>query len=209
MEIKDDKLIINTEQVDSVGGAKPEPEERPATRKMGIGVALTGNREGGLAGSVTGQGTKGVLAGAITAETTVGQFTADAKPCAGCVHFNKPKMREMLARWKQSTDPFDKWELDKLRRQNTSPARVQQMIANKEDPDQVLLDLGICTAWSHYYLDLKMSPAQATTITHPLSTCPKQDMGGLKHPGFYKANPDAEINKVRDDIMFKAAGKKP
>lgn len=209
MEIKDDKLVINTQQVDAVGGAKPEPEERPAERRMDLSVNVSTSMNGGLAGSVNGAGV-GHMPGAIAAQMTVGEFLSNAKPCSGCVHFNRAKMKEMLARWKQSTDPFDLWELDKLRKQATSPARVRAMIAQGKDPDAPLFELGICMAWSLYYLEqMHMTPAQSTTIADPLGVCPSHDLGGTKVAPFYKAREDAAINKIRDDVLFKAAGKKP
>lgn len=206
MKITDDKLIINTAEVDSVGGAKPEPEERPVIRSMGTGVKV-----GIHDGHQIQDRAAGIMGASINAADTAGEFFKRATPCQGCIHWKNDKWRLQLQRWKDSTDPVDRAELNRLRATflGLTSEKMQLLISSGTDPDMQLASmLGMCTAYTKFWMDRGKSIGDAFTVSATTSTCPEKDVEGNPLPKLYRANPNALINKIRDDVMLKADGKK-
>lgn len=206
MKIDSDKLIINTGEVDAVGGAKPEPEERPVIRSMGTGVKV-----GVHNGHQIQQNGVGLMDASINSHDTAGEFFKRATPCQGCIHFRPDKWQTQLQRWKDSTDPVDRAELDRARAMflGLSTQDVAAMIAGGLNPDDQLMQLGVCMGYTKFWMDMGKKLGEAFTVVSPLSACPATYPDGKTPlPKLYKANPNALINKIRDDAMLKADGKK-
>lgn len=202
MEIKDDRLLINTAPVDAVGGAKPEPEERPAIRQITMDVKAKTN-----IGQLPDEIKKRTMDGSINAQMTVAQFTERATMCAHCQHFDNALWTKILAKWSASTDPFEQAELDQARAA-VAMGQVKGGIAGTNgDIDAALRPMGICSAYSRLFREMGFDKNQALTIVHPLGVCPGSMRDGTTLPKLFKKKKGV-WDKLRDTVLFKSAGKK-
>jgi len=210
--IKDDKFVINTAPVDAVGGAKPEPEERPIVRvmdteaKTGWGQSFDQSKGDPLP---TGAGN---MKAAITAESTVGHVaTMGMKSCKDCVHWNPGRWKKTLNKWKNSTDPFEIAELEMARGMSTTGNIMLSARGEFAKIDSNLeKSFGLCEAYTRYFKEeLKMLDGYVTW-THPDSQCPgttkpnKLNPKGTVLPELFKAKKNSFWGKIRENLLFTA-----
>ena len=213
--IKDDKFVINTAPVDSVGGAKPEPEERPIMRVMDTeaktGLGSTFNQdEASLSHGL------GNMKAQITAESTVGTVTrAGMESCKDCQHWDPAQWKKTLNKWRQSTDPFEMHELE-MARGMANTGNV--MLASRGDFTSIDSNLeksfGLCRAYTRYFKEELRLLDGNVTWTHPDAQCPgttkpnKMNPKGTVLPKLFKPKKNSVWAKIRENILFTAWRKK-
>lgn len=153
MDFKSDTLHVNTAPVDSVGGAKPEPEERPVDRVLTTNLPLTGTA--GWRGNDVG--------GAVALESTVADaVSATSKMCYQCKHFKRAAWNEVRRRLQ--TDPILGRQINHLR---------ANLMMDGSEPEEALNQMGACAAYTALFRMNGMSSEEALTIVHPQSHCPE------------------------------------
>ena len=209
--IKDDKFVINTAPVDSVGGAKPEPEERPLLRVMDT-EAKTGLGNSFKQDEASFKHGAGNMKAAITAESTVGMVaSAGMQTCKDCVHWDPAQWKKTLTKWKSSTDPFEIAELEMARGMSTTG---NVMLASRGEFEKIDSNLeksfGLCKAYTRYFKEeLKLLDGNVTW-THPDAQCPgttrpnKLNPQGTILPKLFKAKKNSFWAKVRENLLFTA-----
>lgn len=204
MQIKADLLRINTAPVDSVGGAQPEPEERPAERVFLTDIPVKGNIP--IAG--IGLPTLGVLErGAFRAETTVGEFAEGCiRQCRYCRWFNRKRWIKNLMAWRGTAAgeaKLNELRAGLLETQNASVQDMHRDLDGEMSPDHALASLGLCEAYGDLFKD--------DFIVHPLGSCPDHDESGTALPMLFKprAETQQEADEQRDAVLNAAKGPGP
>lgn len=203
-----EKQLVNAVEVDAVGGAKPEPEERPF-----IDASLMEVEKQVMHDHATGQRKEiPVVKQAVITEisSVADQLEAYGKYCQNCRYFNRPMGQQELMRIQAFGTPQEKRSIQELR------VRLEM---DSEEPDITTLDrvynsmadsfisqMGLCTALTQ----VMGQPA----LMHPSQNgCPKEVPGidgkPVELPFMYEAR-DAEQKKqddaMRDMLLYKASG---
>lgn len=207
-----EKTLVSTEQVDSVHGAKPEPEERPI-----FDTSLIDIEKQSMTDHVTGQTMeKAPVKSAVMTEIS---SVADAlevvgKYCQNCKYFNYQMGQMELQRIESFGTPAEKATIQELR------VRVEMGSATDENDilvpvdqlfnsvsDQFLRQMGACAKLSRDFMSVMLfHPAQ--------NGCPRSIPGvdgkPIEIPLFYEAR-DAEQARqdaqMRDMLLYTAAGR--
>lgn len=195
-----EEISVLTHEVDSIGGAKPEPEERPAFVKTmldsstgelvqgGPGVGAFRPREM----SVRHEFSTSELAGMI------------GKRCRNCAHFNLPLGQQLAEQEMRfgTVEDLDRWRLTIAELAMANPALagdeyVRDIFAPMPAELEVL-KIGLCCA---------MSSAGNNTFAHiDCPSCPSQEMTGQDLFQAKDADTERAINQARDKLLGTAAG---
>lgn len=208
MEIKDDKFVVNNSPVDSAQGAKPEPEERPATRVMDVS-----NRTGYGVNAIGGNPLQQQMKSSVTATRTVGEYAeAAVKTCRNCKHFDNAQWLKTLNKWKHSNDPFEQAELAMARGHLMTSNVILDSRGQMDHIDGSLSVYGLCKAYTDYFRNTLKHADGYVTWVHPDAQCPSRTRGtkanpaGTPLPVLFTAKKDSIFAKIRDALLF--AGKK-
>lgn len=231
-KIKSEQTLVNVVPVDSVGGAKPEPEERPLETHSVVENIET------RAVPVHQYAPKNMTV--VVSEVIATATDRLGKQCGNCKNLNATAGRAMMAeiRLAAARGDFDAASyIQRLRMWAIGERAVADpdIFSNNpqaEDPaDEYVKQLGLCTAYSALMKDI--------SFMHPAETCPSdeglQEMADYieRWPGKFAAElallkpserlthssrpkplpilfeaRDSTIEKLigqlRDDVMFKA-----
>lgn len=200
LAIKDDQLLIVPRTLaEPVGGARPEPEEMPAQRVLGVAHELYGNVDRKPLGE------QKVI---ITTEEPVRTFAQGVRSqCRDCKHFDNPDWMKLKRIWDFSGDPAKLRMLNNLRLTADSVRSddVKDMHVGMDggyDVEAALNSMGVCHAFTEINNE--------ETIVHPLASCPEHLSSGQPAPMMFApkdAATDRRINQTYDTIMGQAAGK--
>lgn len=203
LEAVREEISVDAGEVDSVGGAKPEPEERPAFVTQEI------DRTTGDNGGTGPTGTTVPLALAqnptVRTEHTVNELTrVMGKVCRNCRHWNLP-LGQMLMREEMVASPekFDLWknvvaEIAISRPELAGPEYVSDPFA-QTGAEKELERIGHCSA---------LTPlAKEDVFLHIDCFCPSVETFGVE--SFEPKNEDVAraIQQQVDRLRFGAAGK--
>jgi len=207
MEIKGESLEIFTGHVDSVGGAQPEPEERPAARAIDMDVSVGGLH---VSDKDKADGTSfkklmkdrqeiGTQQGAVIGDTTAGELAANlATTCRFCAWWDNEKLARSFKRMAADPGPANLAKMNELR-----GLLLNAGLTDVREIDAVIVrDMGECSAYSELFKDL--------ILTHALAKCPATDQMHQPVPMCFKprgAQARRDAAAVRDHILKTAAGK--
>lgn len=201
--VLDEKILVNTAEVDSVGGAKPEPEERPLLDAMKLEPNKVALSTGKLVDSVNNMT-------AIQETTVFDALQAFGKHCGYCKHFNLRKGQEEILRMRTMGSPEERKMLQELRAQLLESGAVESL-NDFASLDEVFHDetkefigqMGACEAASSVALEVQlMHPSQ--------NGCPTRFANGNPFPWLYepKDSSVAQRDKENQDLLMgKASGK--
>ena len=208
MEIKGEKLEIFTGAVDSVGGARPEPEERPAARTIQTDVSVGGlhvsdkDRADGTSFKklVKDRVEVGKQDGSIVGQTTVGEMAQNlATTCRFCAWWDNEKLARSFKRMAADPGPANLAKMNELR-----GLLLNAGLTDVAEIDAVIVrDMGECAAYSELFKDL--------ILTHALARCPQQDGMGQPVPTCFKprgAQARRDAAAVRDHLLTTASNRK-
>lgn len=168
-DIKDTTIKVGTAEVDSVGGAKPEPEERPVMITQRAVQFEAPMRQGSIPMKQIAPREVN-----ITEVTTVEQALKRPFMCLMCRHFSKEKGQQLLRHW--ATLPHDSPEgsyLLMLRAYLMGQREgVPTMLAIKE-VDQHIAEMGLCEAYSQVLTEKEKTVC--CEFQHPHATCPDDE----------------------------------
>lgn len=196
--VLDEKTVVNTAEVDAVGGAKPEPEERPVVDAL----LLEPNKVALSNGAEIDSMKKMEL---HTIRPVGDMLESFGKYCKNCKHFNWQLGQREVLRINVQGSPQEKLTL-KETRANFFETQYEEsgtdILAPASDvfhdeSDTFISQLGLCAAMSSFWQD--------ACLVHPAQqTCP-QDV-----PFMYEAK-DAEQERrdtlLRDQLLGVASGK--
>ena len=208
MNIKDDKTKIDLSPVDAVGGAKPEPEERPAER------VLTVDRSSIDLKMSTGKpvdskliAPNGLIANTeVDYQSTAGQLARGFRSqCQYCVHFDHAAAQGLFHTWQQ--DLAGMQQLNDIRAavletQNAALIDRHAGLDGEIDPEHCLAQLGICRVLTEILND--------PMIVHPMGACPEVLEDGTPFENQFQPRNRAAATTgamLFDRIMTTAAGK--
>lgn len=193
----DKGLIIHNGPVDSVGGAKPEPEQRPVDHVVGLPTDVrTKEIETGVTGQIQAN-----IQSEVVFKSDAETMANAARMCGACIHFDPLGFRELLPKLKAAGYTET---LDKLRTMfiDTGAITIDDVMQNKAD--QAMMSVaGLCKAWAH------TDPEGWVGVTR-MGGCPDEIDGVSVAPLFSPIDAETErrINQYRDDLLFTAAGKR-
>lgn len=169
---------VNTAEVDSVGGAKPEPEERPFFEKRVLEANKVQLSDGTL---FTG------APPVVHIESTVArEIQAFGKQCGRCKHFSHVAGQTEIARIEQQGDPEDKSMLRELKAQLLESGVVDVMgeyVGHQQifhdETNEFIHEMGACMfGTSHQKGDVQ--------LLHPSQNgCPMKFADGAEWPWSY------------------------
>lgn len=171
MDVKSDIIeVAKPDLLEPVGGARPEPEEMPARRVIGVDADATGNLDGSFLGKFNS---------AITYEETAGTFAQmSGKTCSGCLHWNPELWRKVYVQ--KFHDPVFNKELNKIRRRIHGDDEL--------DDEAQVRAMGFCNAFTEILQD--------EVVTHPKSCCPSTNQKGEPLPLMFTPRDAASKNLV-------------
>jgi len=180
IRVDDEKVTIDTSPVDSVRGAQPEPEERPALHilETGVQTQLLNPSTGG----VTSTGKE--LPAKVTRLETVGQIAREHERCGRCRHFDRAKWQRTLEHATQSVDMADQHGLNSLRAIFGAPEMPLRPM-RPEEVNTPLRPLGVCAANYKFLLSAGWPEQDAIIVCHPQSQCATRAANGLRLPRFF------------------------
>jgi len=108
-KILNEQLVVNTQPVDSVGGAKPEPEERP--------MAHIRTLEGSKVQLSTGEVITGHASTVVIETNVFAELEYVGKQCGHCLHWDYRMGQEEFIRIEFQGSPEDKKMVAELRAQ--------------------------------------------------------------------------------------------
>lgn len=215
MDIKAEEIHVAIEQVDAVGGARPEPEERPAEHRSLTDVDVATGKIG--AGPLDRVGVQSNGATIVQAGTVQEIINAELHRCENCTLWDHVKWkREILPLWTSEAARGNALAQDNLNRLRAIflMSSSEELITRHASLDDQTMDaeaamasMGFCHAFSRPPLGSPNDP----TITHARTNCPtsgKPTMGldGKLHEGeiiplqFKARDPDLEV-QIRDRIL--------
>lgn len=205
METKNQRIEINTAPVDAVGGAKPEPEERPAELKMDASAAVTFGQ--GQAARPLPPGAKDKLPVTITAPAQVKDMMDSMSTCATCKHFDHKRGQKIVNALQMGKSFEDRTEFNVvLLSLCPSGAGVE--------PSSGLPFIGHCNAMHKYLRDNGYSERESQFLTVPEMRCPGAinfgALAGKPIPSQHKSVSrlmDRMLNVFRDRLRFIASGR--
>lgn len=195
---------VNTAQVDSVGGAKPEPEERPFIEERVLEANKVQLSDGTL---FTG------APPVVHIESTVArEIQAFGKQCGRCKHFSHVAGQAEISRIEQSGDPEDKHMLRELKAQLLETGVVDVLgdfIGHTQifhdETDDFVRQMGACAfGTSHQKGDVQlMHPSQ--------NACPTKFADGSDWPFAYEPRDSfvARQDQLNYDQLMGVATVKP
>lgn len=205
-KIHNEQTLVNTVPVDSVGGAKPEPEERPLethTRAEAVSPRPLQAHE------LAPQRLNIVVSEAIgDAKERLG------KQCGHCKHFNAEQGRYLLSRIVEADRRGDPQATDYLKMLRAHTLGEKGAAFDPEiytsDPhapdlvDKYIAELGFCRAYSELMRDVMLQ--------HPTETCPSNT--GLQEMADYMAGwPESHRKELEvlkpSEILAHASRPKP
>lgn len=222
MNFSEEYLQIQTSEVDSIGGAKPEPEERPMRRVLVAADGIKMSMTNGLKPSDVSRDAKDSVPGIVSAHTDVGTLTSRLRLCGACKHFDQKWWRDALARMKLSDDPADRQFVQTIYAEfsmTTNPNLIEMHQGDDDDgvdTEHAIQSHGLCQAYTHILHELGYSDFDSQTIVHPLGSCPDVNMKTsppspwpVAGPMYSPASPEHEraMEKIRDEILLKSEGK--
>jgi len=207
-EFTDDQIdVANVKLADSVGGAKPEPEEAPVVRKLHVVADASGSLTGEKLGSF-----KTIVSYDMEAQT-VAQM--QGKPCHQCKWWSQELWRnKVYPRFRSKPRGSDEQIF-----LNSCRARFD------DDTDESMLTfMGVCGAMTDIYHDkqaAKIDPETGERIllnrkcgeqmSHRNSSCPEEGPDGLPMPMLFvhkDADARALDRTIYDSVLRIAQGKK-
>lgn len=206
MKVLGEKAVVNVSEVDAVGGAKPEPEERPYHV-----ITKTEQPTQKVVDQFGVEHTVAVLKAAYAIETYNVADVAEAvgKFCGNCKHFSKAYgQREMARVDSPMGTPEEKRVLTELRFNVSTQVNGDMVPAAEIFDDSAtegfMSEMGACFALGNMF--------GSTTWMHPSQNgCPKEGPDRAKLPFMYEprdSHQEAIDKQVRDDFLFTAALKK-
>lgn len=202
-KILQEKIGVDTGEVDSVGGAKPEPEERPFFEERKL--------EANKVQLSTGELYAG-LPSTVQIESTVArELQAFGKQCGRCKHFSHSAGQAEIARIEQIGEPEDKAMLRELKAQLLETGVVDvmgdyvghQQIFHDETND-FILEMGACEVGT----SLQNGDVQ---LLHPSQNCcPMKFADGSEWPWSYQPRTsfiERQDQLNYDQLMGTASGK--
>ena len=201
-----EQISVTTHDVDSIGGAKPEPEERPAF----VTTFLDPNTGEISEAPTPAEGTVVQQLILKQAPTVRHEFTVDelgamlGKTCRNCAHFNH-QLGQMLIEQEMQFGPpevVDRWRNTIAEIAMWKPELAgEEMVADPFAPlpaEREILKMGLCNAMS--------TPApDDNTFTHVDCFCPSREMVGedLFRPRTTEI--ERNIQQMRDRLLGAAA----
>lgn len=186
---------VNTAEVDSVGGAKPEPEERPFFEKRVL--------EANKVMLSTGELYTGKPAVAYIESTVDREMKAFGKQCGNCKHFSWHKGQLEIARIQAKGAPEDKKMLRELRAQLLETGVVDaagEFVGHTQvfhdETAEFIGQMGACEAGT-------AASEGDVQLLHPgQNGCPMQFADGREWPWLYE--PKDEMQAKRDALNYEA-----
>jgi hypothetical protein len=169
-EIKSDlvEVPLSRQQVEPEGGARPEPEQMPATHKMEIGTDLLWHGAGN-----TGKQIRSFVSHDTTAETAAAHAGAQ---CHRCRFWNQAAWAQQKQRLDYSPSIADRKNLQSVRGMfldgQTTNSDVRQMHRDEEDQfdtESAISSMGVCEAFTSIFA----GGSKGTIISHALASCPR------------------------------------
>ncbi len=195
---------IDIAEVDAVGGAKPEPEERP----MHDVRQLEPNRQTLSTGEQVSTMQQGMVV--VVQSNVQAEMESFGKQCANCYHFNHRLGQQQLTDMQEFGSPEDKKMIAELRAQVLDSGFVENIgeytsvnDVFRDETMQFVREMGMCTALT----SLKKEPV----FIHPTQQCcPSKFADGTEIPFLYKPK-DSDQEKrdktAMDMLMFTASRK--
>lgn len=203
-----EQISVNTSEVDSIGGAKPEPEERPA-----FVTTFLDPTTGDLAASTQ----EGVAALAPTAPRVTKEYTVAelakmlGKRCGRCRHFNHKLGQALIEEEMQSPDAEvrDQWRNVVAELAIASPALAgEEFVSDPFAPlpaETEILRMGLCHVLSNV----------DRTFVHPDTECRSEEIVGSELFEPRTKEIALQIETMRDSLFgtanvswWRAMGKK-
>lgn len=202
-KILGEQQVVDTGPVDSVGGAKPEPEERPLMEHRVLEPNKMQLSSGEIMHAARNMN--------VYIESTVGrELQAFGKQCGRCKHYSHKAGQLEIAKIQQFGDPEDKAMLKELRAQLLETGVVNVMgdyvgaaeIFHDETADFVR-EMGACVKASAEKKDVQ--------LLHPSQNCcPMKFADNTPWPFWYEARTseiEREDNELYTNLMHSASVK--
>lgn len=188
--------VVDVAEVDAVGGAKPEPEERPfhdarqvAPNKMQLS---TGETVDALQ--------QGVF---ITVTSTIeNEMLCFGKTCAGCIHFNHRLGQAEFDRIKHQGSPEERQMVAELRAQVLDSGFVENLgdytpvnDVFKDETLEFIGEMGMCVVLTSLKKDF-------VTVHPTQQCCPSKFADGTPIPFLYEPKDSAQERK--DKMAYEA-----
>jgi hypothetical protein len=203
VDVHDIKIeTIPRPNTESVGGARPEPEELPARRILDVSAPAKMSGTGEVVG---------LFKTYVTYETDVQTIAqGERNACHRCQFWDHALWANKL---------YHDWQLQPGRREEMNAWRghlisshlrddarsLVQDADNDIDVEAALQSMGVCQALTEIYGKDPM------VVTHPLSSCPEVDNKGQPAPNLF-VDRDAKMARMGsalyDTVMRLAQGKK-
>ena len=199
MKIKNDMIKIQTAAMDAQGN-KLEPEAQPAARVISTDANVNGTNQKAL----------GALNSEIVLQTTAGEIANGVRrQCFQCKHFDTDAFRQYRRNCEVSPHMDKRREINAIRAAllETQNVRIAERHVDKDgemDAEHALQFLGICHPLTEIHSD--------AVVVYPIGTCPDEVCTPSQPNGLFtpkSSEADRQSAKSFDEIMLRAAGKKP
>lgn len=197
LEATGEQITVNTAQVDSINGAKPEPEERPAEILTFLDPK-TGERANPGRSALVPE-----TPHTIRQEVSVNDLSVMlGKVCRNCLHFNHPLGQAMMQQEMSSGSPdrVDYWRNVIAELAVRNGMEGDELVADvfAETPaEREVLKLGFCMALSE----------KENTWTHPDGFCPSMEVCGMDLFKPRTSEIERTIQQMRDKLYGVASVK--
>lgn len=168
--IKGEQTLVNTTPVDAVGGAKPEPEERPLEVH-----SIVENLAAPVRANVMQFEPKAMKI--VTSEVIATATHRLGKQCGNCVHWNREQGRYLLGEIvaasargdPQATGVLHTWRAHAIGEKHGAldPDIYTQNPNAPDVVDKYIEEFGFCRAYSEMMNDIMLQ--------HPTETCPSDE----------------------------------
>lgn len=206
MELKNDRIVVNDAPVDAVGGAKPEPEERPAERQADTESPVTWGQ--GAGAKPLPPGANPSLPATITAPGAVHEMFDLMSNCASCKHFNLRRGQKYVERLAAGRSFEDRQELNVV-------LLALCPSGPNVDPRDGLPFVGTCDVYTRLFRDNGYNERDAEFLTTNECRCPTMinhgKLAGQPLPHLHKnLNKTVErmISAFRDRLRWMAMGRR-